>query len=85
MIHKDFKAKNARETGGIVPDIVVDFDPAKARAATFYTTNLIYSPSKKTVKPEKENAEDPVLERAIEILKARDVLGNLNASTKKDK
>lgn len=85
MIHKDFKAKNARETGGIVPDIVVDFDPAKARAATFYTTNLIYSPSKNTVKPEKENAEDPVLERAIEILKARDVLGNLNTSTKKDK
>ncbi len=85
MIHKDFKAKNAKETGGIVPDIIVDFDLAKARAATFYTTNLIYSPSKKTVKPEKETAEDPVLERAVEILKARDVLGNLNAAAQNGK
>lgn len=78
MIHKNFKAKNANETGGIVPDIVVPFDPAKARAATFYTTNLIYSPSKKTAEPEQAKAEDPVLERAVELLKAREVLGNLN-------
>ena len=80
MIHKDFKAKNAKETGGIVPDIVVDFDLAKARAATFYTTNLIYSPSKKTAKPEKEKAEDPVLDRAVDILKAREVFGGLNGA-----
>lgn len=85
MIHKNFKAKNADETGGIVPDIVVDFDLPKARTATFYTTNLIYSPSKKTVKAEKENAEDLVLERAVEILKARDIFSNLNAASKNEK
>lgn len=78
MIHKNFKAQNPDETGGIVPDIVVPFAPAKARAATFYTTNLIYSPSKKTAEPEQAEAEDPVLERAVELLNAREVLGNLN-------
>ena len=61
-----------------MPDIVVPFEPAKARAATFYTTNLIYSPSKKTAEPEQAKAADPVLERAVELLKAREVLGNLN-------
>lgn len=78
MIHKNFKAENADETGGIVPDIVVPFELKKSKAATFYTTNLIYSPSKKTALPEVEKADDPVLDRAVELLKARAVLGSLN-------
>lgn len=84
MIHKDFKAKNPDETGGIVPDIIVPFELQKAKTATFFTTNLIYSPSKKTAVPEMEKAEDPVLDRAVEILKARTVLGNLGIDKKEE-
>jgi len=84
MIHKDFKAKDRDLTGGIVPDIVVPFDLNLERRATFATTNLIYSPAKKTAEAEKTDTktEDIVLMRAIEILKARDVLGNLSAKPK---
>lgn len=82
MIHKDFKAENPDKTGGIVPDIVVPFEIAAARKATYYSTNLIYSPSKKTAVPEQDKADDPVITRAAEIIKARDVLGNLTAPSK---
>ncbi len=79
MIHKDFKAKNADKTGGIVPDIEVPFDLGKEKKATYYSTNLIYSPSKKTAEPEKNQQEDDiVLNRAVEIIKARKTLANLN-------
>ncbi|MDR1684408.1 MAG: S41 family peptidase [Elusimicrobiota bacterium] len=76
-IHKNFKAQNPNSTGGIVPDISVPFDVQNARKATFYTTNLIYSPSKKTIVPDGAPVEDPVLNRALEILKARGVLASL--------
>lgn len=80
MIHKDFKAKDRDLTGGIVPDIVVPFDINPSRRAIYAITNLVYSPSQKTVKPEMtEKVDDIVLNRAVEILKARDVLGNLSA------
>ena len=86
MIHKDFKSKNPDETGGILPDIVVPFDLNTERKATYYSTNLIYSPAKKTAVPEaKEEIADPVLARAIEILRARRVLGNLDPAAKEQR
>lgn len=80
MIHKDFKAKNPNLTGGIVPDMEVDFKLNESRKATMYMTELIYSPSKKTALPEENyNVKDIVLERAKEILKARKSLAALAA------
>lgn len=85
MIHRDFKAKGPNTTGGIVPDIVVPFDLNASRKTTYYSTNLIYSPSKKTAVPEIENKNDDiVLNRAVEIIKARDVLSNLTAPAKEE-
>lgn len=78
MIHKNFKAPKPDETGGILPDIIVPFDLKTSKMATLYNTNLIYSPSKKTAVAEGNEIKDIVLERAVEILKARAVLGNLN-------
>jgi carboxyl-terminal processing protease len=83
MIHRDFKAKKPNTTGGIVPDIEVPFDINTARRATYYTTNLIYSPSKKTAVPDAvEKVDDTVVNRAKELLNARDALGNLSVPKK---
>jgi carboxyl-terminal processing protease len=84
MIHKDFKNKNRKDrdaSGGIVPDMEVAFDMNDERKVTYYMTNLIYSPSKKTALPESTDnkVEDLVLARAIEIIKAREALGKLAA------
>lgn len=82
MIHKNFKAPKPDETGGILPDIVVPFDLKTSKMATLYNINLVYSPSKKTAVPEGGNIKDIVLERAVEILKARSALGSLNTPQK---
>lgn len=78
MIHRDFKKKGPNTTGGILPDIVVNFDLATAKAAILQRTTLIYSPSKKTAKTEGNEVKDEQLNRAVELLKARKVLGSLN-------
>ena len=81
MIHKDFKQKDAKaryESGGIVPDVEVPVDINAERRATVYATNLIFSPSRKTAEPEgKDKPEDIALNRALEIMKARDVFAAL--------
>ena len=80
MIHKNFKAKNPDETGGIVPDMEVAFVINKSHKAVLYETNLIYSPSKKTISHDESlKVQDIVLDRAVEILKARKSLGALAA------
>ena len=86
MIHKNFKAKNPDETGGIVPDMEIDFDINKEHNAVLYATNLIYSPSKKTaIRDENLKTKDIVLDRAVEILKARKSLGALAAFSDEQK
>lgn len=86
MIHKNFKAKNSNETGGILPDMEVAFNLNESRKATMYMTNLIYSPSKKTALPEENfNVKDIVLDRAREILKARKSLAALAAFSEEQK
>jgi carboxyl-terminal processing protease len=78
MIHKNFKAKDPNKTGGIVPDMQVAFNLSESRKATMYMTNLLYSPSQKTILPEESlKAKDIVLDRAVEILKARKSLSAL--------
>jgi carboxyl-terminal processing protease len=80
MIHRDFKSKDPNAQGGIQPDMDINFDINAERKATYYSTNLIYSPSKKTAEPDqKEKADDIVLNRAVEIINARGVLGLLSA------
>ena len=86
MIHKNFKAKNPDETGGIVPDMEVAFDINKSHKAVLYETNLIYSPSKKTISHDESlKVQDIVLDRAVEILKARKSLGALAAFSDEQK
>ena len=77
MIHRDFKKKGPN-TGGILPDIVVNFDLATSKSAVLQRTTMIYSPSKKTATIEGKEIKDDQLNRAVELLKARKVLGALN-------
>ena len=77
MIHRDFKKKGPN-TGGILPDIVLNSDLATTKAAVLQRTTMIYSPSKKTATIEGKEIKDEQLERAVELLKARKVLGTLN-------
>ena len=78
MIHRDFKKKGPNTTGGILPDIVVDFDLTTAKTAVLQRTTMIYSPSKKTATVEGKEIKDEQLNRAVDLLKARKVLGTLN-------
>ena len=78
MIHRDFKKKGPNTTGGILPDIVVNFDLPTAKSAVLQRTTMIYSPSKKTETIEGKEIKDEQLNRAVELLKARKVLGALN-------
>ena len=73
-IHRDEKKK----TGGIVPDISVPVTP-EAEAKLYAQWELIYAKDKKprsAVKTE-QMVRDEALDRAVELLKARDVLGAL--------
>jgi len=78
MIHRDFKKKGPNTTGGIVPDILISADLPSVKSAILQRTTMIYSPSKKTAKTEGEELKDEQLSRALELLKARKVLGALN-------
>ena len=73
-IHRDEKNK----TGGITPDIVVPVTP-DAEAKLYAQWEMIYAKDKKprSVVKAEEMVRDEALERAIELLKARDVLGAL--------
>lgn len=68
-------AKN--ETGGITPDIEVKV-PVETEKKLLQQSEEIFFPGKED-KPEKkkDQARDEMLERAVELLKAREVLGNL--------
>lgn len=73
-IHRDEK----KQTGGIVPDILV---PVAQEVEVKLQSQMdeVHIPGQKpksNVKPE-EKVKDEILERAIEILKAREVLSNL--------
>ena len=73
-IHRDEKA----HTGGITPDIVITV-PRELEAKLYNQWDLIYAQGKKPkspVKPE-ELVKDEALQRAVELLKAREVLGSL--------
>lgn len=73
-IHRDEKTK----AGGITPDIVVEVAP-ETEAKLYAQWDLVYAKDRKprsTVKPE-DMVRDDVLERAVELLKAREVLGAL--------
>lgn len=73
-IHRDEKNK----TGGIVPDILVPVSQ-DSEAKLYAQWELIYAKDKKprsAVKPE-DMVRDEALDRAVELLKARDVLGTL--------
>ena len=73
-IHRDEKNK----TGGIVPDIVVPVAP-EAEAKLYAQWEMIYAKDKKphSVVKAEEMVRDEALDRAVEMLKARDVLGAL--------
>ncbi|MBI5247139.1 MAG: S41 family peptidase [Elusimicrobia bacterium] len=73
-IHRDEKNK----TGGIVPDIVVPVSQ-DTEAKLYAQWEMIYAKDKKArsaVKAE-DMVRDEALDRAVELLKARDVLGTL--------
>ena len=78
MIHRDFKKKGPNTTGGILPDIEVKMDLAAAKSAILQRSTVIYSPSKKTAEIKGAPLKDEQLDRAVELLKARKVLGALN-------
>lgn len=73
-IHRDEKAK----TGGITPDIVVPVTPEN-EAKLYAQWEMIYAKDKKpySVVKTEDLVRDEALDRAVELLKAREVLGAL--------
>ena len=76
-IHRDEK----KGTGGITPDIEVKVTPDIEKKLIQQSEELFY-PGKDGDNAKKKEvvAKDEVLDRAVELLKAREVLGNLRAS-----
>jgi carboxyl-terminal processing protease len=74
-IHRDEKAK----TGGITPDIVVPV-PRDTEAKLYTQWDMIYAMGKKpkSVVKKDDLVKDETLDRAVELLKARDVLSSLS-------
>ncbi|MDE2142073.1 MAG: S41 family peptidase [Elusimicrobia bacterium] len=74
MIHRDGKNKN----WGIFPDIAVDVS-SETEAKLYEQWEMIYAKDKKPQSMVKadEMVRDDALDRAVELLKARDVLGAL--------
>lgn len=78
-IHRDLRSDKPEDRGGIAPDIEVKVD-YKDEIKLLRQFNEIYDPKKKTSKnavAEKDQIEDVILTRAMEILKARKSLKNL--------
>ena len=78
-IHRDEK----KGTGGITPDIEVKVS-VDAEKKLIQQAEEFYYPGKETKESKEQKKEalarDEVLDRGVEILKARDVLGNLRAA-----
>lgn len=72
--------RSEEEKGGILPDIEIKV-PRETEIKVMSQFNEIYFPGKEaesTVKKD-DSVRDEVMERALELLRARDVLGNLKA------
>ena len=78
-IHRDEKNK----TGGITPDIVVPVS-REAEAKLYNQWEMVYARDKrpKSVVKKEELVPDEILNRAVELLKARDVLSTLEVEGK---
>ena len=67
LIHRNYRDKTKAEEGGIFPDVEVIFDPEKEAKVFMQYNDIIYTPGKEAKLPEFK-ADDPVLDRAVEIL-----------------
>ena len=81
-IHADVVASQVAlhaPTGGIVPDIMISITPEN-EMKLMAQAEQIYKQGEdpKSAIDEKSRVKDEVLERALELLRAREVLGNLN-------
>jgi len=77
---KSIQHDDKNETGGITPDITVKLTPETEKKLLQQGEDIYYPGQKE--KPEekkKEEVRDEPLDRAVELLKAREVLGNLKA------
>ncbi len=72
------------EHGGIIPDIPVKVPLETEKKLLQQDEELYYPGKKEDDKPEKKKdaVQDEVLNRAVELLKAREVLGNLKPAAK---
>ncbi len=67
LIHRNYRDKTKADEGGIFPDVEVVFDPEKEAKVFMQYNDVIYTPGKKAKLPEFK-VQDPVLDKAVEIL-----------------
>lgn len=73
---KSIQHDEKNEHGGITPDIEVKV-PLEAEKKLLQQGEELYYPGKEDKDKKKDGPKDEVLDRAVELLKAREVLGNL--------
>lgn len=75
---RSIQRNEKNKTGGIMPDIVVPV-PRDVEAKLYNQWDMVYAKDKRphSVVPKADRVPDETLERAEELLKARDVLGTL--------
>jgi len=68
LIHRDYRDKSKENEGGIFPDVEVKMDPKEEVNIFMQYNNIVYTPGKEMPKMEFKE-KDPVLDKAVEILK----------------
>ncbi len=68
LIHRDYRDKTKENEGGIFPDVEIKMDPKEEVKIFMQYNNIVYTPGKEAPKMEFKE-KDPVLDKAIEILK----------------
>ena len=80
LIQRNYRDKTKAEEGGIFPDVEVVFEPEKEAKVFMQYNDIVYTPGKTTKQPE-FNVEDPVLDKAVEILTGKITLEQAKAQS----
>ncbi len=68
LIQRDYRDKSKEMEGGIFPDVEIKIDPKEEAKIFMQYNNIVYTPGKEMPKM-KFTEKDPVLDKALEILK----------------
>ena len=80
LIQRNYRDKSKADEGGIFPDVEIIVEPEKEAKVFMQYNDIIYTPGKEAKLPEYK-VEDPVLNKAVEILTGKITLEQAKAQS----